>query len=242
MSEESKKIIIKKCCGLKQIDDIEYILNHNHILKYTHLGIILVPNKGRSFPLCNSDQFKDLINKHNQNVNVVGVVQKQTFEDIDKILQDYPALPITHIQIHDSNPSWFELICELYQKYPDLKFIKRFVFPKDCETIKNIIQTDTYTRQISDLNKKLSILFDSESGGNGEVQDWNGINDFLQNCENLNDFNIIIAGGLNPSNVLQCVNTIQGINGVDVSGGLEGDVVGKKDFTKLHEFAKNIEL
>lgn len=242
MNKDNNKISIKKCCGLKQIDDIEYILNHNHILKYTHLGIILVPNKGRSFPLSNSNQFRELINKHEQDINVVGVVQKQTFEDIDNILQSHPALPVTHIQVHDSNPEWFNMILQIHQKYPDMQFIKRFVYPKDCETIKSIIQTDTYTSQLSDLNKKLSILFDSESGGNGEVQDWSGINDFLESCDNLNNFNIIIAGGLNPSNVFQCISTIKGINGVDVSGGLEGDVVGKKDITKLHEFAKSTEL
>lgn len=239
---KNDKISIKKCCGLKQIDDIEYILDHNHILKYTHLGIILVPNKARSFPLCNSKQFKELIDKYQQVINVVGVVQKQTFEDIDEILQSHPALPVTHIQIHDSNPEWFNMILQIHKKYPHMKFIKRFVYPKDCETIKSFIQTDTYTRQLSDLNDRLSILFDSESGGNGEVQDWNGIHDFLESCENLNNFKIIIAGGLNPSNVFQCITAIKGINGVDVSGGLEGDVVGKKDFMKLHEFAKNTEL
>lgn len=237
-----KRIQIKKCCGLKQIDDIEYILNNNHELKYTHLGIILVPNKGRSFPLSNSDKFKTLIDNYHGDMNVVGVVQKQTFEDIDFILENNKSLPVTHIQIHDSAPDWFNMILKLHKKYPSLKFIKRFVFPKDCEVIKEIIQTDSFTKQYTDLNQNLSILFDSESGGNGEVQDWDGINDFLQNTDNINKFNIIIAGGLNPENVLQCITKIQGINGVDVSGGLEGDVVGTKDKTKVINFAKNTDI
>lgn len=238
----NKRIRIKKCCGLKQVDDIKYILNNNSILKYTHLGIILVPNKARSFPLGDSDKFKELIDKHNGDINVVGVVQKQTFENIDSILQNHKSLPVTHIQIHDSDPEWFNTITKLHEKYPHLKFIKRFVFPKDCDVIRNIIQTDEYNKLINNLNEKLSILFDSENGGNGEVQNWHGINEFLQNNQNLNDFNIIIAGGLNPQNVRECITTIKGINGVDVSGGLEGDIIGTKDKNKITDFAANTEI
>ena len=95
---------------------------------------------------------------------------------------------------------------------------------------------------INNLNEKLSILFDSENGGNGEVQNWHGINEFLQNNQNLNDFNIIIAGGLNPQNVRECITTIKGINGVDVSGGLEGDIIGTKDKNKITDFAANTEI
>ena len=236
-----QKVVIKKCCGLKQITDIEYILANNHIFKYTHLGIILVPNKGRSFPLENSNKLKELVKTNQDNINIVGVVQKQSFEDIDNILSNN-ELPLTHIQIHDSSDEWFELILKLHEKYPHLNFIKRFVFPKDCEILDELINTDKYDQRLPNLRSKLSILFDSESGGNGEIQDWEGINDYLNKTVKVDNenFKIIIAGGLTPENVTKCINQIEKINGIDISGGLENkEAVGLKDRNKVEMFALN---
>ncbi|XBW38498.1 hypothetical protein QEN19_004088 [Hanseniaspora menglaensis] len=238
----TNKIVIKKCCGLKQISDIEFILANNDTFKYTHLGIILVPNKARSFPLENSSTLKSLVESYGKQINIVGVFQKQSFDEIDKIVSE-SALPLTHIQIHDSASDWFETILLLQRKHPNLKYIKRFVFPKDCELLNELINTDTFSKQLPELRSKLHILFDSEKGGNGELQDWRGINAFLNKTisdDDSKNFKIIIAGGLTPENVAACINQIEKINGVDVSGGLENkEQVGVKNRKKVEIFAKS---
>lgn len=238
------KLLIKKCCGLKQITDIEYILANNDAFKYTHLGIILVPNKKRSFPLKESLNLAELVAAYKGNISIVGVVQKQGFEDIDKILSQN-ELPLTHIQIHDSSSDWFEMVLKLNKKYPDLNFIKRFVFPTDCQLLDELLTTDKYDKQLVNLRSRLHILFDSSSGGNGEVQDWNGINDYLNKTikGDTENFKVIIAGGLTPDNVAACISQIDKLQGIDVSGGVENsDTVGVKDKAKLASFALNSEI
>jgi anthranilate synthase/indole-3-glycerol phosphate synthase/phosphoribosylanthranilate isomerase len=79
-------------------------------------------------------------------------------------------------------------------------------------------------------------LLDSGSGA-GQLLDSVGVKATLENDKELR---ILLAGGLNPTNVAEAVNTVgtdsARVLGVDVSSGVEVD--GKQDLNKIREFVK----
>lgn len=92
--------------------------------------------------------------------------------------------------------------------------------------------------QIFDMQKIAGILFDGSNPGEGKVFDWN----ILKNIKKNNKL-LILAGGLNPSNIR---NAIEHVNPdvVDVSSGVEYDTrremeFAGKDKQKIEEFIRN---
>ena len=92
--------------------------------------------------------------------------------------------------------------------------------------------------QIFDMQKIAGILFDGSNPGAGKVFDWN----ILKNIKKNNKL-LILAGGLNPSNIR---NAIEHVNPdvVDVSSGVEHDTrqgmeFAGKDKQKIEEFIRN---
>lgn len=79
-------------------------------------------------------------------------------------------------------------------------------------------------------------LLDREVQGKGKLVDTNAARRIAQ------EFEIFLAGGLNPKNVAKIVQEVRPF-AVDVAGGIETD--GKEDFEKMRTFvlhAKSIEL
>ena len=70
------------------------------------------------------------------------------------------------------------------------------------------------------------------SGGTGKTFDWSIARDAIEKTNR----EIIIAGGLNPTNVEYVVKAINPF-GVDVSSGVES-ALGTKDMTKLDRFVR----
>jgi phosphoribosylanthranilate isomerase len=75
-----------------------------------------------------------------------------------------------------------------------------------------------------------AVLIDGSSGGTGEAFDWNAL------VPHLDSFNkpIILAGGLDSSNVAEAIRIIRPY-AVDVSSGVESSP-GVKDHAKIEEF------
>lgn len=84
------------------------------------------------------------------------------------------------------------------------------------------------------------LLFDTYKpgvqGGTGEVFDWKLLK--RENRSALADMSIILAGGLNPSNVTEAVDCVQPY-AVDVSGGVESGP-GQKDPQKMRAFVEAV--
>lgn len=81
-----------------------------------------------------------------------------------------------------------------------------------------------------------AILLDSHVagilGGTGRVHDWEVSREFTEL-----DIPVILAGGLNPGNVKEAIETVNPYC-VDVSSGVESSP-GKKDEKKMREFIRN---
>jgi phosphoribosylanthranilate isomerase len=93
-------------------------------------------------------------------------------------------------------------------------------------------------RQLQALEDGERVLVDakvgSRSGGLGLRFDWAAAREVLMDFSRLK---LIIAGGLNPANVAEAVQTLQPY-GVDVASGVER-VPGSKDSDKLRDFIEN---
>ncbi|OFI49596.1 hypothetical protein BG261_03165 [Floricoccus tropicus] len=104
----------------------------------------------------------------------------------------------------------------------DMDYIRKIIKPviKSFDDYKKIYYYDL---------KDMTILLDSSVGGSGQKFDWNSLP--LEQIE----AKFILAGGLNPENVVQAVEFFgDKILGVDVSSGIETN--GVKDLAKIKSF------
>ncbi|URZ88072.1 phosphoribosylanthranilate isomerase [Floricoccus penangensis] len=104
----------------------------------------------------------------------------------------------------------------------DVDYIRKIIKPviKSFDDYKKIYYYDL---------KDMTILLDSSVGGSGQRFDWNSLP--LEQIE----AKFILAGGLNPENVVQAMELFgDKILGVDVSSGIETD--GVKDLAKIKSF------
>lgn len=79
------------------------------------------------------------------------------------------------------------------------------------------------------------IMIDSPGGGSGEVFDWS-----LATSNRPRNKRLLLAGGLNPTNVAEAIETVRPW-GVDVASGVESDrgEPGQKDARKVMAFVEN---
>ena len=84
------------------------------------------------------------------------------------------------------------------------------------------------------------IFLDSGSaqqpGGTGVTFDWQKVSTLVNAVRD--SINVVVAGGLSPENVAECINVLHPW-GVDVSSGVESSP-GKKDPKKIHAFVKAV--
>jgi phosphoribosylanthranilate isomerase len=76
------------------------------------------------------------------------------------------------------------------------------------------------------------ILFEGPVSGTGEMADWMRAADLAKQTQ------LILAGGLNPSNVADAIQRVKPF-GVDVSSGVES-TPGVKDVEKIREFVRKV--
>jgi phosphoribosylanthranilate isomerase len=76
------------------------------------------------------------------------------------------------------------------------------------------------------------ILFEGPVSGTGETADWNRAAELAKKTQ------LILAGGLNPSNVVEAIQRVKPF-GVDVSSGVES-APGVKDVGRIREFVRSV--
>ena len=86
--------------------------------------------------------------------------------------------------------------------------------------------------QQTNLADTARLLFEGRDSGKGEIADWR------EAAAVAGETQVILAGGLNPSNVTDAIRTVTPW-GVDVSSGVEKEP-GKKDPAKIKQFVARV--
>lgn len=168
---------------------------------------------------------------------VVGVFQNQSLEYINSIIKD---VGIDLIQLHGNEGME---ACNSKNYYNHIPVIRVIDIPTSSTSHTDDDQATSYNDTVNTILKSLTcdpyaILLDTSikgsnaGGGTGQTFDWNIVK-YIQNI----GLPVIIAGGLNPTNISSCIETIQPF-GIDVSSGIE-ESPGVKDVTKLKTFMIN---
>ncbi len=152
---------------------------------------------------------------------LVGVFVNETPQRIREIARE---VGLDVIQLSgDETPS---LVAECAQDYPVIKAVR---FPSDAALEEALGILDSYV--VGGSDGRIRLLVDAhqpgEYGGTGQVADWSLAAQLASQRD------IILAGGLNPSNVAEAIRAVPPW-GVDVSSGVESG--GVKDPGLIEEF------
>ena len=157
---------------------------------------------------------KEIILKLPPFTAAVGVFVNETYKNIEKAID---TCSIRVIQLHGDE---------------EKDFCSKF----DVKVIKAIRVKDENSLEMMKRYKVSAFLLDNFSkeipGGTGKSFDW----DLAIRAKRYG--NIILAGGLNPENVIEAILKVKPY-GVDVSSGIESKP-GKKDYEKMRRFIEAV--
>lgn len=196
-----------KVCGTTSYEDAMLAVDHGADL----IGFIFVKESPRYIEPARA---LDILKRIPSFIDTVAVFADPEIQEVREVSED--GL-INWIQLHGNEPPEF---CESID-WSCLRTMKAFRV-KDSEDIRKSAgyQTD-------------AILFDSfdpsKLGGTGKQFDWSLLDSFYRR--------IFLAGGINPDNVIEAVDT--GVYGIDACSGLEAEP-GKKDPEKMKLFFERL--
>ncbi|APH39116.1 phosphoribosylanthranilate isomerase [Methanohalophilus halophilus] len=209
-----------KVCGMKSVDDIGIAVKCGA----DAVGFITeVPvNTPRNLDM---ELSTELINSTPPFVTTVMVIMPESITHARKLVSN--ARP-DMVQVHSTAD--MGLLTAL--RAMNVRIIQKFSISDETkvpETIKII-------NELAESNLIDSIILDtacSSGGGSGLTHDWKISGEVAKKIP----VPLIVAGGLNPQNVGECVNIVSPY-GVDVSSGVE--VKGKKDFSQVCDFIRAV--
>ena len=156
----------------------------------------------------------------------VGVFVDTGFDDLAKTIEE---CGLTGVQLHSGCGR--DATTKLRERFSSLRILKVIHFHQGLEAEFREAQED----QAID-----AVLVDSRTakltGGTGIRFDWRGARGSFAGSQ----LRTIVAGGLNPENVVEAIATLQPW-GVDVASGVEASP-GKKDAAKVRAFVENARL
>ncbi len=171
--------------------------------------VMFFPKSKRSI---SPDTAKTLLKKLDRRITSVAVTVAPTMEQIKQACECGFDL----IQIHGT-------VADEILSNPYLKVLKAF----------NVSDVDNFQKYSS--NKNITgYVFDSAAPGSGKTFDWNILKKIPRDGKTL-----ILAGGLNPDNVVSAINSVCP-DGVDVSSGVENENGQGKSRKKISEFIANV--
>ena len=197
-----------KICGITNLNDAKAAVDMGADI----LGFNFYPPSPR---FITPDEALEIINKLPTFVDIAAVFVNAEVEQIKGLTEQGF---FNWIQLHGDETPGF---CDSLQWF-NVKTIKAIrVKNKDAVKAVSSYYTDAVLLDAFDPKKY---------GGTGETFDWNIIRDIGKR--------IFLAGGLNPDNVAQAMET--GVYGIDTCSGVESEP-GKKDHKKMKKFFENIE-
>lgn len=221
-NNNDKKIKIK-ICGLTSPEEAAY-LNKNHV---DFAGMVLFfPKSKRNISM---EQAKEIIKTLDSTIKSVAVVVAPTNEQICEIAN----AGFDYVQIHGAIPD----SAKPYTTNPDStsKADSTDKVSWDIPILKafNVSDMDSYESYHNDP-RIVGYVFDAQEPGSGKTFDWNLV-DNIPRDEKL----LLLAGGLNPSNVRTAIQKVHP-GGVDVSSGVENDDGYGKDPDKVDKFVSAV--
>lgn len=203
-----------KICGICDLNQASAIAQ----MGADTLGFISVKDSPRYIT---PDKIKEIVKILPTEISKVGVFVNASGEEIVKIVEESN---ITAIQLHgDEKPS---LCAELRDLFPDIEIIKVFRY-QNRESLQSL---DDYIPFIDTI--LLDTYQENTYGGTGKTFNWAELTDFRPSRPWL------IAGGLNPNNVLDALKTLK-CDGVDVSSGVEISP-GNKNLNRVGELVQHL--
>ena len=207
-----------KICGLLRVEDINYV---NEVLP-DYVGFIFAKSR-RQVKL---DEAAKLINLLDKSIKTVGVFVD---EEVDKVKEIAEKLSLNILQFHGKEDETY------INQFNGFSTWKSVAIKVDLN--KETYNREKYQKVLDSCNKYNieGILLDSSvkgaEGGTGVSFDWSLIPKLNINKK------LILAGGLNPSNVRDAIDRVKPY-AVDVSSGVETD--GFKDFNKIKKFMEKV--
>lgn len=200
-----------KICGLKRVEDIEYV---NELLP-DYVGFVFAKSN-RQVTLSEASELIGLLDK---NIKTVGVFKDEEIENV-KYAAGYLKLDI--IQLHGNEDGDY------------IKKLSNFKVWKAAGIDSEALSLDERINRMFEYDAE-GILLDSivngVKGGTGRSFRWDIIN-------NLNSGKkIILAGGINPENIENAIKKVRPY-AVDVSSGVEED--GIKSYEKMKKIIEKV--
>ena len=196
-----------KICGVTTVSQVEMVQHSGA----DAIGLVLYEKSSRYVDLDNAIKLRRAISP---DVLCVALVVNADEEFIESVIS---KLKPDFIQFHGDETAEF---CNQFN-YPFIRAIRM------SESL-NILD------EVIGYKAEGGFLFDAWNkdhyGGTGETFDWSRL-------PSEHNFNLILAGGLNPDNVAAAVKLVKPYM-VDVSGGVECSA-GVKDQGKVAEFIRN---
>lgn len=206
-----------KICATTNLDDACASLDAGA----NALGFLLAPSPRRLAP----DAVAAIIAQLPPSIEKIGVVVNESPETLKQLAE---TIGLTGFQLQGDEPP--EQLPEYRRALGLRKLIKTL---QARELLADPAKLDGYLAQRDSFD---AILLDSgvpgNRGGTGRAFDWNAALPIVERIQQHKP--VIIAGGLNPSNVAEAIHLFDPC-GVDVVSGVEFSP-GKKDPAKLRDF------
>lgn len=232
-----------KVCGLINKKDIE-IVNE---CKIEYAGFVLfVPKSKRNLTI---EEGKILIKDLNPSIGKVAVTISPTKEQVlliqeagfdyiqihGRLTEDtYKAINIPIIRAFNGN-EWKETNhknTEQNENTEQNKNIEQNENNKSNKNYKNNINKENENTSTKSSGKVIGYVYDALVPGSGQTCDWSMVSSIPRNGDLL-----ILAGGLNSSNINEAIHYVKP-DVVDVSSGVEGEY--GKDEDKIKEFVRMV--
>ena len=152
-------------------------------------------------------------------------------EQASQLSQSIPGqVKTTAVMLHPSATEVQEILDRFQPDYlqTDAKDFEFLHLPEGCCPLK--VYRDRPQLHFNEIDPNELSLFEGQNSGAGELVNTDRAAEVAHHAP------VILAGGLNPGNVVSILNTVQP-KGVDVSSGVESEL-GVKDVQKIRDFIK----
>jgi len=218
-----------KICGLQDVEVLKSMIN----LPVDYIGVVFAPSRRRITPEQGAELRTVLLDWTMFNrPKLAGVFVNPALEELESIMK---VSRLDVIQLHGQESPEF---CEEVKQRFGTEVFKAFSFPKD-ET--GSLADDTALLALDPYKNVVdAILLDTYDplygGGSGKTFAWERIPPYAEWARK-QGITLFVAGGLQPDNVQQLIQTYAP-DGVDVSSGVESE--GVKDIAKITAFVERV--